>query len=54
MKDETAFNKIYAMSDSHLKFLKYCNFMFKVIPQSYYWNKAREESKRLTELGYGF
>lgn len=54
MKDKTSFEKINAMEDSHNKFLKLCDFMFKVAPQSYFWNKAREESKRLIKLGYGF
>lgn len=53
-QDKIQFNKIAKMEDSHVKFLKFCNYRFKVLPQSYFWNKAKEECERLESLGYGF
>ncbi len=53
-QDKTEFDKITAMQDSHKKFLKLSDYMFKVAPCSCYWNKAKQESVRLIKLGYGF
>lgn len=50
-KDEKMFQKIIAMKDGIKKLRALSNFMFKVVPYSLYWNKAREESKRLIESG---
>ena len=53
-KDAGRFAKIIAMKDGTRKLKALSNFMFKVIPYSYYWNKAKEESKRLIDAGVGF
>lgn len=53
-QDKQAFWKINAMKDSHDKFIRFSDYMLKVIPNSALWVKAREESKRLIKLGYGF
>lgn len=53
-KDVQEFWKIKLLQDSKEKFIRFSDFMLKVIPNSGLWVKAREESKRLIELGYGF
>lgn len=53
-KDVQEFWKINSLQDSKEKFIKFSDYMLKVIPNSALWVKAREESKRLTKLGYGF
>lgn len=47
-------NDLLAKRDSRDKFEKLCNFMYKVAPMSYEWNRAREETKRLKEEGFGY
>lgn len=46
-------NNILAMRDSRKKYDSLCNFMYKVAPYCYEWNKAREESQRLANAGLG-
>lgn len=52
--DKIEFEKIQAIKDSNKKYEKLSDYMLKVIPYSCFWNKAKEESKRLEKLGFAF
>lgn len=52
--DKQEFEKIAKLKDSNKKYDKLSNYMLKVIPFSCYWNKAKEESRRLEQLGFTF
>ena len=52
--DKIEFEKIEQMHDSNKKYEKLSDYMLKVIPFSCFWNKARQESRRLENLGFTF
>lgn len=46
------FNKISALEDSHLKYLKFISLGFKLVPASSEQQKAIQEIHRLSDLGF--
>ena len=53
-QDKKIFEKITKMKDSNKKYDKLSDYMLEVMPYSYYWEKASEESRRLEDLGFTF
>lgn len=52
MKFNYQFNKISALKDSHLKYLKFVSLGFKLVPASPEQQKVIQEIHRLTDLGF--
>lgn len=52
--DKQEFERIAKLRDSNRKYYLLADYMLKVIPFSCFWNKAKEESRRLEQLGFTF